>query len=434
MKKNILKLIPIALALTLTSCNNSNNNECNYLQYSYNKSTKEATVTGISDLTITNVVIPSEVVYESTTYKVAYIGESAFKQTDSTSVLESITLSDNIKEIKSEAFYKCKNLRYIKLSNTLEKINTSAFSGCTNLVNIEIPSTVSYLGSKVFKDCTSLKSIYLPDNINKLLGYTFSGCTSLTNLYSISLNSLSSSDFTNCKALSNIYYSTTTLPKVDGTNSYYESASKHLSCTLSVIDNDYYYILDHVNHTAYVSGVKDLNNKDIVIKDSIEFMNEVYIVNGIYQYAFYNTSLNSATLSDNVKTLGKYSFYNSNLSSIDLSNVEILEEYALAYNNISELKFSDNANLKEGALSYCTNLKNVELPLNTSYISKYLFKGDTLDYVIINHAVSLINVSAFEDATINKLYYTSSEDDFKSITNNDSSHTANIEIEYNYTK
>ncbi len=437
MKKHLYKLIPLSLMFLMVGCKNSNSNtESNYLEYSYNKSNNEASVTGLSNLNITDVVIPDTVTYENVTYTITSIGVDAFKASSTTSSnIRTITMSDNITKIETEAFYNCTSLRYIKLSKNLKTIKTAAFYNCTALVNIELPETVSTLAQKAFMNCSSLYSIYLPKNINKLKGETFSGDTSLKYVYIQDLESISSGDFNNCKSLKTIYFNQSALPTVSGTNTYYESATKYMSQDISYVDDDdYYYVIDHETNTAQVSGLKDLSITDVKVKSSFEFMNQVYIVNGIYDYAFYKQELNSIELASTVKTISKYALYNTKLSSIDLSNVTAIGNYALAGNNFEELSFNDDANIAEGALSSCASLKRCTLPKNTTYISKYLFRYDTLDYIIIDSKVTLINSQALEDANIETIYYTLSKEDFEKITNNDLTNFAKANIEYNYSK
>ena len=278
-------------------------------------------------------------------------------------------------------------------------------------------------------------SIYLPKNINKLKGETFSGCTSLKYLYIQDLESISSGDFNNCKSLKTIYFNQATLPTVTGTNTYYESATKYMSQDIGYVNDDtFYYVIDHESSTASVSGLKDLSNTNVEIKSSIEFMNHVYVIDSIYDYAFYKKELTSVSIPSSVKTINKFAFFNSKLSSIDLSSVTAISNYALAGNNFTELSFNDDCNIQEGALSSCANLKRVTLPSNTTYMSKYLFRYDNLDYIIIDSKVTLINSQTLEDATIDIIYYTSSKEDFDKITNSDLSNFAKANIEYNYTK
>ncbi len=434
MKKQILTILPLSLVFLFSSCNNNTSDESSYIEYSYNASKKEASVTGINNINITNVVIPSTVTHDNVTYTVTKISTDAFKASSSTAApLESIVMSDTITKVEDEAFYNCANLRYVKFSNSLTTLGASVFSGCSKLVNIELPTSLTTIGMRCFKNCTSLYSIYLPKNVSRLSGETFSGDTSLKYMYIQDLKTISNNDFYNCKSLKTIYFNQETLPQASGTNTYYDSATKYMSQDLNMdIDDAYYYVIDHESDTAMISGVKDLNTKDVVVKSSIEFMNHVYTVNGIYDYAFYNKSLNSISLSENCSTISKYAFYNSGLSSINLSNVKTIGEYGLAFNLFESVSFNEDATLAEGALSSCTNLKNCVLPVNSTYISKYLFKFDTLDYIVISSKVTLINISALENANIDTIYYTSSKEDFENITNNDKTNTAKSKIEYNY--
>ena len=129
-------------------------------------------------------------------------GKMVFKGCES---LENITINCESKVIPDETFSNCSSLKTINFSNQdyLEKIGTNAFHSCTLLETISIPNNVAIIdenaftncsslsevvlsskiteiGNRAFENCASLKSIILPDSL-KLIGYkAFEGCDSLT--------------------------------------------------------------------------------------------------------------------------------------------------------------------------------------------------------------------------------------------------------------
>ena len=70
------------------------------------------------------------------------IGEWAFQDCDD---LEEVTMGDNVKTIRAEAFGNCA-FETIRLSEGLEAIGATAFDDCRNLKTIEIPESVQSLG------------------------------------------------------------------------------------------------------------------------------------------------------------------------------------------------------------------------------------------------------------------------------------------------
>jgi len=80
-----------------------------------------------------NVVIPSTVTHNGTTYPVTAIGFSAFYDCDS---LTSVTIPNSVTSIGDCAFYDCSGLKSVELPNSLVDIGRSAFCGCPNISEV----------------------------------------------------------------------------------------------------------------------------------------------------------------------------------------------------------------------------------------------------------------------------------------------------------
>lgn len=91
---------------------------------------------------------------------VTTISPSAFEENES---IETITMSDNVKEIGYAAFNKCSNLKKICLSKNISYIKEFTFSGCTSMQRIEIPENVKII-EYAFLGCKSLKEIIIHKN------------------------------------------------------------------------------------------------------------------------------------------------------------------------------------------------------------------------------------------------------------------------------
>ena len=73
------------------------------------------------------VVIPASVTYNSKTYSVTSIGNSAF--------------------------YWCSGLTSVTIPNSVTSIGNSAFSGCSGLTSVTIPNSITTIGFSVFSGC-----------------------------------------------------------------------------------------------------------------------------------------------------------------------------------------------------------------------------------------------------------------------------------------
>lgn len=98
---------------------------------------------------ITNILIPSSITYNETTYKVIRVGDYAFFRCYD---LTSITLPEGIKSIGSMAFFECRKLDSITIPNSVTKIELKAFWGCSSLKEISIPNSVIEIGGECFEE------------------------------------------------------------------------------------------------------------------------------------------------------------------------------------------------------------------------------------------------------------------------------------------
>lgn len=87
--------------------------------------------------------------------------------------LNSVVLSNSVKNICEGVFYECINLTKITLSDNLESIGRGAFYNCSKLAEMNIPDSVTSLGTTVFGKCSSLEEVIIPDGVTCLNGQTF---------------------------------------------------------------------------------------------------------------------------------------------------------------------------------------------------------------------------------------------------------------------
>lgn len=126
------------------------------------------------------VIIPEEVVYEKTKYKVTQIGTSS-KSTrlGNVSDITFLSLPGSIKYISPYAFKKCSKLRKVKINEGITQLGFSTFSGCTALDSVSLPSGLKELGYDVFSECTSLRHIKLPKELRTVNARAFKNCRGL---------------------------------------------------------------------------------------------------------------------------------------------------------------------------------------------------------------------------------------------------------------
>ncbi len=121
---------------------------------------------------ITNILIPSSITYNETTYKVIRVGDYAFYHCNK---LTSITLPEGIESIGSMAFCECRKLGSITIPNSVTKIEFRAFWGCSSLKEISIPKSVIEIGGESFEETPWYQSlqdtmVYINDMLYKYRG------------------------------------------------------------------------------------------------------------------------------------------------------------------------------------------------------------------------------------------------------------------------
>ena len=146
--------------------------------------------------------------------------------------LETLTVSENIREIGASAFFGCSSLTQFEMPSSVERIGSFAFSGCSLIPSMTIPVGVTVveasafsgcsaleeitfsegittIAAGAFEDCVALRSIFIPANKNKeavtIEGNAFSGCIALERIVLPNLILLNEDPFFGCYGIERIY-------------------------------------------------------------------------------------------------------------------------------------------------------------------------------------------------------------------------------------
>lgn len=155
-----------------------------------------------SDYASGDVVIPTEVANNGTTYRVTSVGNNAFRTCSS---LTSIAIPGSVVSIGEYAFHKCVKLQSVVLESGLVSIQYGAFDGCSGLTAISIPSTVTTIGNSAFSYCSSLTSVVIPDGVETIGNGAFSHCSLLTSVViPAGVETIDNNAFRDCGSLTSV--------------------------------------------------------------------------------------------------------------------------------------------------------------------------------------------------------------------------------------
>ena len=126
------------------------------------------------------VIIPSTVTYNGTTYSVTSIGSGAFEYCRS---LTSITIPNSVTTIGGSAFEACSSLTSITIPESVTSIGQYAFYRCSSLTSVTIGNSVTYIGEEAFYLCSSLNEVTLGTGLKTIGEKAFADCSKLQDVY-----------------------------------------------------------------------------------------------------------------------------------------------------------------------------------------------------------------------------------------------------------
>ncbi|MDE7441492.1 MAG: leucine-rich repeat protein [Muribaculaceae bacterium] len=298
-----------------------------------------------------DVVIPQEVTYNGTGYKVVEIGNFAF---DNCGSLESVSLPDGLLSIGGGTFWGCRNLKSINLPEGLLSIGNFAFDRCSALSIEEFPKTLTNLGESVFSGCKSLISFNWPSTLTSVPKNTFSSSGLIYIDLPNTVTSIGGGAFSGCKGLVSI-----NLPEG----------------------------LTSINNSAF---------SECEALKSIELPSSLTSIEG---GAFYGcTGLASIELPSSITSIELSTFNGcTGLASIELPS-SLTSIGNLAFNGCTGLTYielpSSLTSIGGSAFYGCTGLASIELPTSLTSIEKSAF-SDCIGLTSINFPASLTSIGDF---------------------------------------
>lgn len=297
----------------------------------------------------------------------AYIPEYAFSNCDA---LKTFVTNNNIKTIKTRAFYGCKALESLTFleNNQVTKIEDYAFSNCEALEEIIMPSSLTAFGYNVFDGCSGAKilklgSLFATENksfsnyvgdlsktveevyftgtkITKIPSYCFQNYELLKKVVmSNSIKTLSSGAFRGCLVLDDITFSTQIEISNFATDAL-ETTKWYNDLTQPFVYNNTLMIIPSTLSGEIVieDGVKEIKSNAFYENTKITKITIPASVQEIGESAFFGcTNLTAVVFESGSKLtkINKTTFYRCNLQSINIPNVTEIGDSAFGANAIS---------------------------------------------------------------------------------------------------
>lgn len=184
-------------------------------------------------------------------------------------------------------------------------VGVKAFCLCRNLVTVYIPGSVRTIDNSAFRDCSNLNNLVLPNSISTIGSYAFDGCSSLSSINIPSrVSSIGDTPFSECEALREI--------TVDNGNPYYDSR-ENCNAIIKTATNT---LIQGISTTVIPESVTSIaanafaycNLSSVVIPNKVTHI-------GSSAFDQCNT-LETLTLGESVKSIGKYAFRCSSLTQV----------------------------------------------------------------------------------------------------------------------
>lgn len=320
--------------------------------------------------------------------------------------IESVIVSEGIKNVSYKAFADCKNLKKVLLPSTLTDIGYGAFQHCRNLTDIEIPAGVTMIDDSAFSGCKSLKGITIPDTVETIGEYSFAGCDLFTEItIPDTVKVIKDEAFAGCSSLDEI-----NLPEDSGlvlvANPFLDTAWYEVQPDgIIYLDN---YVLGYKGHMSYGTELVFKEGSKYISIDA--FKNEYYLASVVFPDTMKSVggnafsrceNLSSVKFSDSITELGSRSFEECDrLKEIVLPSNLLTMKQAFTGAGIESVVIPESVINADGAFSSCHYLSQVTLPENMTKVSSAMFSGCySLESIVIPDSVTSIENSAFQYCT-----------------------------------
>ena len=287
-----------------------------------------------------DVVIPTTVDYNGITYTVTQIGNSAFCDSDITS----IAIGSSVTTIDDNAFFSCHDLTTITGADAVTSIGERGFGWSNNLKKASFPA-ITTIGGEEFLHCGALEEIDLGPNLTYIGPAAFEFCNGL---YSITMRATTPPILDGSAVFEEVpteeiilFVPAEAVYTYKATEYYQDFIVKPIGAFPSVqfaVDNICYETTSPTTCKVIPTYQYELDDIDsytgnIVIPTTVEHNGTTYTVTAIGDGAFAGCDVETMEWSSNVNTIGNGAFYDcSSLVAITshCTNPPTAQEYTFS--------------------------------------------------------------------------------------------------------
>lgn len=295
---------------------------------------------------IGEVIIPSTVVNDGTTYQVTRIGNSAFSGYS--------------------------ELYIVGIPEGVTSIGNSAFSGCTQLDNIDLPNSLVSIGTLAFWNCNSFTQFHVPRNLTDIAYNAFMTCYNIEYFSCSTLNP-------RFKAVNGVLYS----KDLTMLRNYPPGATDTSFVIPSTVTALYDYCFSFNQHLVNVTIPETVTWMGMNIFNGCKGIVEIDIPDGVTHMGvtvFGNCSnLIRVHLPASLDTIKSSTFLNcEKLAEVTVPrNVSCIDQLSFAYAPaIKKINFEEGSRLKSignQAFRECNALEYFEMPNSVDSVANSSF-------------------------------------------------------------
>lgn len=371
------------------------------LYYSYLVGGATATVIAGDYSSLEEVIIPSMVEIDGTSYRVNTIGNAAFYNCGN---IKSVVFEQGLETIGNEAFRWCNQTVFGDLPYSITTIGDRAFDNCSGITNLTIPENCKSIGIEAFLWCREILRIELPSSLTSIGDYAFRGCEKLSTVISriedpfvIEENVFrretwmqDTQEYEYSPSHANLYVPEGTLSKYKAIKGWTMFAGMYEGDLLETTIGALKYIYFPSDHTAMVIAGNYASLKEVEIPGTVEIEGSNYQVREIGAGAFKDCSqIQKITIGYGVEVVGYEAFRSCADADFGTlpSSIRKIDDFGFWNCNLfKELEIPEGVEtIGASAFASCVGLQKVILPNSVTSVGERAFENNSRLSIVVSH-------------------------------------------------